>query len=63
MIDIKRIRVIDSHTEGEPTRLVIAAGATGWIAGLVNAFPAESVALFDSCTANTTHIRSSHTIE
>ena len=24
----------------------IAAGATGWIAGLVNAFPAESVALF-----------------
>ncbi len=25
----------------------IAAGATGWIAGLVNAFPAESVRLFD----------------
>lgn len=25
----------------------IAAGATGWIAGLVNAFPAESVLLFD----------------
>lgn len=25
----------------------IDAGATGWIAGLVNAFPAESVALFD----------------
>jgi dihydrodipicolinate synthase/N-acetylneuraminate lyase len=25
----------------------IAAGATGWIAGLVNAFPAESTALFD----------------
>jgi 1-pyrroline-4-hydroxy-2-carboxylate deaminase len=24
----------------------VAAGATGWIAGLVNAFPAESVALF-----------------
>jgi 1-pyrroline-4-hydroxy-2-carboxylate deaminase len=24
------------------------AGATGWIAGLVNAFPAESVALFDA---------------
>ena len=23
-------------------------GATGWIAGLVNAFPAESVALFDA---------------
>lgn len=26
----------------------IAMGATGWIAGLVNAFPAESVALFDA---------------
>jgi len=26
----------------------IAAGATGWIAGLVNAFPADSVALFDA---------------
>jgi 4-hydroxy-tetrahydrodipicolinate synthase len=25
----------------------IAAGATGWIAGLVNAYPRESVALFD----------------
>lgn len=25
----------------------IAAGAVGWVAGLVNAFPAESVALFD----------------
>ena len=25
----------------------ISAGATGWVAGLVNAFPAESVALFD----------------
>jgi len=25
----------------------VAAGAVGWIAGLVNAFPAESVALFD----------------
>ena len=29
----------------------IAAGATGWIAGLVNAFPQESVALFDLATA------------
>lgn len=29
----------------------IAAGATGWIAGLVNAFPAESVALFDLAMA------------
>jgi 4-hydroxy-tetrahydrodipicolinate synthase len=27
----------------------IAAGATGWIAGLVNAFPRESVELFDLC--------------
>ena len=27
----------------------IAAGAVGWIAGLVNAFPAESVELFDLC--------------
>lgn len=26
----------------------VAAGATGWIAGLVNAFPRESVALFDA---------------
>ena len=25
----------------------VYAGAVGWIAGLVNAFPAESVALFD----------------
>jgi dihydrodipicolinate synthase/N-acetylneuraminate lyase len=29
----------------------IAAGATGWIAGLVNAFPQESVTLFDLATA------------
>lgn len=29
----------------------IAAGATGWIAGLVNAFPRESVALFDLAKA------------
>jgi 4-hydroxy-tetrahydrodipicolinate synthase len=29
----------------------IAAGATGWIAGLVNAFPEESVQLFDLATA------------
>ena len=27
----------------------IGAGATGWIAGLVNAFPRESVELFDLC--------------
>jgi dihydrodipicolinate synthase/N-acetylneuraminate lyase len=30
----------------------IAAGATGWIAGLVNAFPEESVALFDLAMAS-----------
>jgi 4-hydroxy-tetrahydrodipicolinate synthase len=29
----------------------IAAGAIGWIAGLVNAFPAESVRLFDLAVA------------
>jgi 1-pyrroline-4-hydroxy-2-carboxylate deaminase len=35
------VGVDDAIVEG------IAAGATGWIAGLVNAFPAESVRLFD----------------
>ena len=35
------VGVDDAIVEG------IAAGATGWIAGLVNAFPAESLALFD----------------
>ena len=44
-IDDSRLRIFvgvdDAILEG------IAAGATGWIAGLVNAFPAESVALFD----------------
>ena len=29
----------------------IAVGAVGWVAGLVNAFPAESVALFDYASA------------
>lgn len=29
----------------------VAAGATGWIAGLVNAFPAESVALYQAAMA------------
>jgi 4-hydroxy-tetrahydrodipicolinate synthase len=29
----------------------VAAGAVGWIAGLVNAFPRESVALFDAAVA------------
>jgi len=35
------VGVDDAIVEG------IAAGATGWIAGLVSAFPAESVALFE----------------
>jgi 4-hydroxy-tetrahydrodipicolinate synthase len=35
------VGVDDAIVEG------ISAGAVGWIAGLVNAFPAESVALFD----------------
>ncbi len=30
----------------------VRAGATGWIAGLVNAFPAESVALFEAARAS-----------
>jgi 4-hydroxy-tetrahydrodipicolinate synthase len=29
----------------------VAAGAVGWVAGLVNAFPAESVALFEAAVA------------
>jgi 4-hydroxy-tetrahydrodipicolinate synthase len=33
----------------------IAAGATGWIAGLVNAFPEESVALFELAFAGRWH--------
>lgn len=39
------IGVDDAIIEG------IAAGAVGWIAGLVNAFPEESVALFELATA------------
>jgi 4-hydroxy-tetrahydrodipicolinate synthase len=35
------VGVDDAIVEG------IAAGAVGWVAGLVNAFPAESVALFN----------------
>ena len=40
------VGVDDAIVEG------IAAGATGWIAGLVNAFPVESVALFDLAMAS-----------
>jgi 1-pyrroline-4-hydroxy-2-carboxylate deaminase len=39
------VGVDDAIVEG------IAAGAVGWVAGLVNAFPAESVALFEAARA------------
>lgn len=39
------VGVDDAIAEG------IAAGAVGWVAGLVNAFPAESVALFNLATS------------
>ncbi|MGA7351543.1 MAG: dihydrodipicolinate synthase family protein [Acidobacteriaceae bacterium] len=39
------VGVDDAIVEG------IAAGAVGWVAGLVNAFPAESVALFEAAIA------------
>lgn len=39
------VGVDDAIVEG------VTAGATGWIAGLVNAFPAESVALFNLASA------------
>jgi 4-hydroxy-tetrahydrodipicolinate synthase len=39
------VGVDDAVVEG------VSAGAVGWIAGLVNAFPAESVALFDLARA------------
>lgn len=42
------VGVDDAVVEG------IAAGACGWIAGLVNAFPAESVALFNLASAGET---------
>lgn len=54
--DIRRIAAIRHATDGALQILVgvddlivegIAAGATGWIAGLVNAFPHESVRLFE----------------
>ena len=54
--DIRRIAAI-RHRLGERLAILvgvddiivegIAAGATGWVAGLVNALPAESVRLFD----------------
>jgi len=51
-IDDNRLQILvgvdDAIVEG------IAAGATGWIAGLVNAMPVESVALFDFATQGRT---------
>lgn len=58
--DIRRIAAIRSLL-GERLNILtgvddgivegVSAGATGWIAGLVNAFPAESVALFNLASA------------
>lgn len=54
--DVRRIAALRSLAEGRLDILVgvddlivegIVAGAVGWIAGLVNAFPKESVALFN----------------
>jgi 4-hydroxy-tetrahydrodipicolinate synthase len=54
--DVRRIAAIRAIEDGKINILVgvddaivesIAIGATGWVAGLVNAFPVESVALFD----------------
>ncbi len=57
--DIRRIAAI-RHLLGSRLRILvgvddlivegIAAGATGWVAGLVNAMPVESVRLFDLAT-------------
>jgi 4-hydroxy-tetrahydrodipicolinate synthase len=54
--DVRRVTAIRALV-GERLRIFVgvddaiveglAAGAVGWVAGLVNAFPAESVALFD----------------
>jgi len=55
--DVRRVTAIRALTEDRLKVLVgvddaivegIAAGAVGWVAGLVNAFPAESVALFNA---------------
>ena len=57
--DVRRITAIRSLVQERLAIFVgvddlivegIAAGATGWIAGLVNAFPRESVDLFDLAT-------------
>jgi 4-hydroxy-tetrahydrodipicolinate synthase len=55
--DSRRIAALRRRLRGRLALLVgmddavldgVAAGATGWVAGLVNAFPVESVALFDA---------------
>ncbi|MBL9202877.1 MAG: dihydrodipicolinate synthase family protein [Opitutaceae bacterium] len=61
--DTRRVTAI-RHLVGERLALLVglddaiveglAAGARGWIAGLVNAFPAESVALFNAAAAGDT---------
>jgi 4-hydroxy-tetrahydrodipicolinate synthase len=55
--DVRRVTAL-RHLLGDRLTLLVgmddavvegvAAGATGWVAGLVNAFPVESVALFDA---------------
>ncbi len=58
--DVRRLSALRSLAPGRLEMLVgvddlivesIGAGASGWIAGLVNAFPKESVALFDHAAA------------
>jgi 4-hydroxy-tetrahydrodipicolinate synthase len=58
--DVRRIAAIRSLLDGRLVLFVgvddilveaVNLGATGWIAGLVNAFPAESVALFNLAIA------------
>jgi dihydrodipicolinate synthase/N-acetylneuraminate lyase len=59
--DVRRVTAIRALT-GDRLRIFvgvddaivegIAAGAVGWVAGLVNAFPAESVALFNAAMEN-----------
>lgn len=58
--DVRRVTAIRALT-GDRLRIFvgvddaivegIAAGAVGWVAGLVNAFPAESVALFNAAVS------------
>jgi dihydrodipicolinate synthase/N-acetylneuraminate lyase len=58
--DVRRVTAIRAITGDRLTTCVgvddaivegIAAGATGWVAGLVNAFPRESVVLFEAAMA------------